>query len=94
MELDDEPSWAQALTSLEREFWIAGGHKELKSLKDLKVFVLVPRSEVPHSHRPLKGNVTLPLNVSLDVGFRRTIDLAMSVHGLPIVTRHSSHKVR
>src|SRR6266702_6876079 len=57
VEPDDEPSWAQALASPEREFWIAGGREELKSLEDLKVFVLVPRSEVPRGHRPLKGKL-------------------------------------
>ncbi len=57
VELDDEPSWAQALPSPKREFWIAGGHEELKSLEDLKVFVLVPCLEVPHGHHPLKGKL-------------------------------------
>jgi len=54
---DDEPTWAQALASPEREYWIAGGRDELKSLEDLKVFVLVPQSEVPRGHRPLKGKL-------------------------------------
>ena len=54
---DDEPLWAQAITSDEREYWIAGGRDELRSLEDLKVFVLVPRSEMPRGHRPLKGKL-------------------------------------
>ena len=37
LEPDDEPIWAQALASPEREYWIAGGHDELKSLEDLSV---------------------------------------------------------
>ena len=53
----DEPSWTQALASPEREYWIAGGHDELKSLEDLKVFVLVPRSDIPRGQRPLKGKL-------------------------------------
>ncbi len=57
VEPDDEPSWAQALASPEREFWITGGQEELKSLEDLKVFILVPCSEVLHGHRPLKGKL-------------------------------------
>ncbi len=57
MEPDDEPSWAQALASPKREFWIAGGQEELKSLEDLKVFILVPLSEVPCGHHPLKGKL-------------------------------------
>jgi hypothetical protein len=54
---EDEPTWAQAMASEEREYWIAGGHDELKSLQDLKVFILVPRSELPRGHRPLKGKL-------------------------------------
>src|SRR6266702_596646 len=57
VDLDDEPSWGKALASPEREYWIAGGREELKSLEDLKVFVLVPRSEVPRGQRPLKGKL-------------------------------------
>jgi len=57
LEPDDEPTWAQALASPDCEYWIVGGRDELKSLEDLKVFVLVPRSEVPHGHRPLKGKL-------------------------------------
>jgi Reverse transcriptase (RNA-dependent DNA polymerase)/Integrase core domain/GAG-pre-integrase domain len=56
-ESDDEPSWAAALASPEREFWIAGGREELQSLKDLNVFVLVPRSDLPRGHCPLKGKL-------------------------------------
>ncbi len=57
LEPDDEPTWAQALASPECEYWIAGGCDELKSLEDLKVFILVPQSEVPCGHRPLKGKL-------------------------------------
>jgi hypothetical protein len=54
---NDDPSWQEALASLEREYWIAGGREELKSLEDLNVFVLVPWSEVPRGQRPLKGKL-------------------------------------
>ena len=54
---DDDPLWAKALASPEREFWIAGAKDEIQSLKDLKVFVLVPRSDVPRGQRPLKGKL-------------------------------------
>ena len=57
IDIDDEPSWAEAMASDEREYWIAGGREELKSLEDLKVFVLVPRSEVPKHQCPLKGKL-------------------------------------
>ena len=39
----------------EREYWIASGREEIKSLKDLKVFVLVPRSDLPRGQQPLWG---------------------------------------
>ena len=45
------------MASPEREYWIAGGRDELKSLKDLKVFALIPRSEVSAGQRPLKGKL-------------------------------------
>ena len=45
------------MASGEREYWIAGGRDEIKSLQDLQVFVLVPRSEVPRGQRPLKGKL-------------------------------------
>jgi hypothetical protein len=54
---DDDPLWAKAIASPEREYWVAGARDELKSLKDLKVFVLVPRSEIPRGQRPLKGKL-------------------------------------
>ena len=54
---NDDPLWASALASPKREYWIKGAQDELKSLSDLQVFVLVPRSEVPHSQRPLKGKL-------------------------------------
>ena len=53
----DDPSWADALASLDCEFWIAGAREEIESLENLKVFVLVPRSEVPRGQRPLKGKL-------------------------------------
>ena len=54
---DDDPSWREALASPEREYWIAGAREELRSLRDLQVFVLVPRSEIPRGKRVLKGKL-------------------------------------
>lgn len=54
---DDEPLWAQAMASPECEYWVAGMHEELKSLQDMKVFVLIPRTDMPQGHRPLKGKL-------------------------------------
>jgi hypothetical protein len=45
------------MASDDREYWIAGGCNELKSLADLQVFVLVPRSKIPRGQRPLKGKL-------------------------------------
>jgi len=57
LDMDDDPSWPDALASPEREYWIAGVCDKLKSLADLKVFILVPYSEVPRRQRPLKGKL-------------------------------------
>jgi hypothetical protein len=54
---DDDPLWSAAIDSPEREYWIAGVRDELKSLKDLNVFMLVPRSAIPKGQRPLKGKL-------------------------------------
>jgi len=56
-ELEDEPKWHEALRSPEREYWIARGHNEVHGLQELKVFILIPRSEVPHGARLLKGKL-------------------------------------
>jgi hypothetical protein len=56
-ELEDELKWHEALRSPEREYWIAGGHDEVRSLDALKVFILIPRSEVPHGTHSLKGKL-------------------------------------
>ena len=54
---NDNPLWATAITSSEHKYWIAGARDELQSLKDLNVFVLVPRSDLLHGQRPLKGKL-------------------------------------
>jgi len=41
----------------EREYWIAGAQKELRSLKDLQVSALVPRSSVSRGKTVLKGKL-------------------------------------
>lgn len=53
----DDPTWADALALPNYKYWVAGGREEIQSLKDLKVFILVPRSEIPAGHRPLKGKL-------------------------------------
>jgi hypothetical protein len=48
MGYDDEPkTWKEAQASSEAEEWRKGYMDELKSLKDMGVYKLVPRSSVP-----------------------------------------------
>jgi hypothetical protein len=54
---DDDPLWAEVMASPEREFWIAGACDEIRSLENLQVFVLIPRSELPKGKWPLKGKL-------------------------------------
>jgi transposase InsO family protein len=53
----DDPSWADALTSPDREYWIAGAREEIQSLKDLRVYVLIPRFSLPPGRRPMRGKL-------------------------------------
>ena len=57
MEADNDPLWSEALTSPEQEYWIAGAEDEIRSLGDLKVFMLIPCLDVPMGQRPLWGNL-------------------------------------
>jgi Reverse transcriptase (RNA-dependent DNA polymerase) len=43
--------------SPEHELWITSAKEELRSLEDLQVFALVPRSSIPHGKCPLKGKL-------------------------------------
>ncbi|KAA1477258.1 hypothetical protein DENSPDRAFT_844456 [Dentipellis sp. KUC8613] len=54
---DDPKSWKEAMASDEREQWIGGATEELKSLKDLNVYKLVPRDTVPRGRKILKGRL-------------------------------------
>ncbi|RDB23169.1 Retrovirus-related Pol polyprotein from transposon TNT 1-94 [Hypsizygus marmoreus] len=56
LEFDDEPkTWAEAQASPDAKRWEEGYHEELKSLKDMGVYKLVPRSEVPQGTKVRKG---------------------------------------
>ena len=57
LESNDDPLWKEAISSSEREYWIAGAREEIQSLKDLQVFVLIPRSSVPPGRRPMRGKL-------------------------------------
>jgi hypothetical protein len=57
VDINDDPLWSEAMASPEREYWIAGAQDEIRSLEELKVFVLVPRSDVPAGQRALRGKL-------------------------------------
>jgi hypothetical protein len=48
LQFEDEPkTWDEAKNSADAGRWEAGYRDELKSLKDMGVYKLIPRSEVP-----------------------------------------------
>jgi hypothetical protein len=53
----DDPSWAEAMCSPEREYWVASACDKLHSLSDLQVFMLIPCTDVPPGRHPLKGKL-------------------------------------
>jgi hypothetical protein len=57
LDVDDDPLWSEALASPEHEYWITSAHDEIRSLQDLKVFILVPCSDVPAGQCPLRGKL-------------------------------------
>ena len=57
LDADDNPLWSEALASPKWEYWIAGMQDKICSLRDLKVFVLVPHSDVPTGQHPLRGKL-------------------------------------
>src|SRR5713226_6106841 len=57
IETSDDPKWQDALNSPEWEYWIAGAQDKIRSLEDLQVFVLIPRSALPPGWRPMQGKL-------------------------------------
>ena len=57
VDIGDDLSWAEALASLEYEYWVVGAQEELQSLQDMQVFVLISCSFLSSSCRPLKGKL-------------------------------------
>jgi hypothetical protein len=51
----DAPDWREALESDERDKWIEGAEAELTSLRDMGVYQVVPRSDVPSNRSILRG---------------------------------------
>ena len=55
----DTPEWHEAIASADREKWMEGTQSELDSLRDMEVYQLVPRTDVPPNRSMLRGNVTI-----------------------------------
>ena len=56
LEFEDElRSWQEAKASPDAKRWEEGYHDELRSLKDMGVYKLIPRSDVPQGHKIRKG---------------------------------------
>jgi hypothetical protein len=56
LQFEDEPkTWDEARNSADAGRWEAGYRDELKSLKDMGVYKLIPRSEVPPGKQIRKG---------------------------------------
>ena len=56
LEFKDEPrTWQEAKLSTDARRWEVGYRDELKSLKDMGVYKLIPRSSVPQGHKVRKG---------------------------------------
>ncbi|KAK0468820.1 hypothetical protein IW261DRAFT_1573432 [Armillaria novae-zelandiae] len=52
IQLEDEPnSWEEAQASADAQHWLKGYQDELKSLKEMGIYKLVPRSAVPQDHK-------------------------------------------
>ena len=87
----DDPSWRKALASPEREYWVAGAREELRSLKDLQVFALVPRLEIPRGKRVLKGKLVCKRKRD-DTGNITRYKGTPRCQRLRSTTRHRFHK--
>ena len=57
VDIRDDPLWKDALQSSEHEYWIAGAKEEIQSLKNLQVFILVPRTSIPSGRQPICGKL-------------------------------------
>ena len=56
LEFDDEPrTWREAKMSADAKRWEEGYRDELKSLEDMGVYKLIPRTDVPQGHKVRKG---------------------------------------
>ena len=56
LEFEDEPkTWEEACQSADAKCWEEGYCDELKSLKDMGVYKLVPQCDVPQGSKVQKG---------------------------------------
>lgn len=51
----DAPDWSEALESSKRDKWLEGANVELTGLRDMGVYEVIPRSEVPSNQSVLRG---------------------------------------
>lgn len=52
---DDPKNWKEAMEGDEASAWMDGAQEELGSLREMEVYKLVPRSQVPQGRKVLKG---------------------------------------
>ena len=64
--LDEPNSWEEARVSPYSEQWEAGFQEELKSLKDMGVYKLIPRSQIPMGCKVRKGQPVFRLKCETD----------------------------
>lgn len=56
LEFEDEPrTWEEAQQSADAKRWEEGYRDELKSLKDMDIYKLIPRCDVPQGTKIHKG---------------------------------------
>jgi transposase InsO family protein len=51
----DAPDWNDALNSSDRDKWLEGAQAELTSLREMGVYQIIPRSDVPSNRSVLRG---------------------------------------
>lgn len=57
----DSPSWKEAIASSEKDKWMEGAQAELRSLEEMEVYQLIPRSDVPPNRKILRGKFVCKL---------------------------------
>lgn len=55
VEAPNEPTWQEAISSIDKDKWLEGAKAELHSLEEMEVFKLIPHSAVPSDRKVLHG---------------------------------------